>query len=113
MQVDQPNIPEPILVIPADQWETLPIQPSAGYWWRIARRLAWGLLIAFSTLAGLAIASVSDRYFASLTPPVNALVVVLAISMIVVCVIAARPYKKERNLGYTTWPSSKELGNRL
>jgi hypothetical protein len=52
---------------------------------------------------------VAHRYFASLTPAVNALVIVLAFSTIVVCVVAARPYKEERNLGYATWPSSKEL----
>jgi cytochrome bd-type quinol oxidase subunit 2 len=111
MQVNHATSPKPIRVIPPEQWTTLPIQPTAGYWWRIARRLTWALLVAFGALAGVAIASVSDRRFAAFAPPVNMLVAALALATVVVCIVAARPYRRERKLGYTTWPSIKELKN--
>lgn len=111
MQVSHSTSPKPIRVVPPEQWKTLPIQPTAGYWWRIARRLTWATLIAFGTLAGVGIASLSDRRFAAFALPVNSLVAALAVAAIVICVIAARPYRRERKLGYTTWPSIKELKN--
>src|SRR6476619_7366059 len=93
---------EGIRVVRPDQWSALPIQPPAGYWWRMARRL---------TVAVLAVCSVTGA-----RPPGWLLSVALAgiaapaVPVIILCVIAARPYRAERRLGYTTWPSARELG---
>lgn len=113
MQVGSPDSTEPIRVVPPDQWASLPVQPTAGYWWRIARRLSIGMLVALGLLVVMAFASLADRSIAQLVAPVVTAIVVQGSACIVLCIIAARPYRKERRLGYTTWPSSKELGKRF
>lgn len=103
---------KPIRVVPPEQWSTLPVQPTASYWWRIARFFGAGVFVAATILIIMAFASLADRSIALLVPPVLALILVQAFACIVICMIAAVPYRKERRLGYTTWPSSKELDRR-
>lgn len=100
---------EPIRVVPPDQWSTLPVQPTAGYWWRITRRVSIGMLVALGLLIVMAFASLADRSIAQLVPPVVTALLVLCAALVVLSIIAARPYRKERRLGYTTWPSGREL----
>jgi hypothetical protein len=103
---------KPGRVVHPDQWGSLPVQPPAGYWWRMTRRLSVVLLSTVGMLAILAVASVTvARAPAWLVSAVLAMVVLLGVAIIAICVIAARPYRAERRLGYTTWPSGKELGN--
>ncbi len=99
-----------VKVVPPDGWDTLPIQPTAGYWWRIVRRLGIVVLAAMGTLVILAISSITVARPADwLLWAVLALLLAPASAAIVVCIIAARPYNAERRLGYTTWPSAREL----
>jgi len=100
-----------IRVVRPDQWSALPIQPPAGYWWRVTRRLSVAVMSALGVMAVLAVCSVSGARppdwlvsiaFAGIAAP--------AVAVIILCVIAARPYRAERRLGYTTWPSARELG---
>ncbi|GGI00375.1 hypothetical protein GCM10007170_37370 [Arthrobacter liuii] len=101
---------EAIKIAYPHEWDTLPIQPPAGYLWRILRRLSVGLLAALGVMAIIAISSVTiGRPPEWLVSIVLVLIVVPGIAMILICVFAARPYRAERKLGYTTWPSSKEL----
>lgn len=108
MQAGKTDDSVPIRVVPPDQWSTLPVQPTAGYWWRITRRLIVGVFMAMGILIFIAFASLADRSMAQLAPPVLTALVVQGVAGILLC-IAARPYRKERRLGYTTWPSGKEL----
>ena len=112
MQLGKADNSEPIRVVPPDQWSTLPVQPTAGHWWRMTRRLIIGVFVAMGILITLAVASLADRSIAQLVPPVLAALVVQGIIGILLCIMAARPYRKERRLGYTTWPSGKELNQR-
>lgn len=112
MQVGSPDSTEPIRVVPPNQWSTLPVQPTAGYWWRITRCLIIGVFIAMGILIVIAFASLADRSIAQLAPPVVTALVVQCAACVVLSIIAARPYRKERRLGYTTWPSGKELNKR-
>jgi drug/metabolite transporter (DMT)-like permease len=112
MQVGSPDSTEPIRVVPPDQWCTLPVQPTAGYWWRMTRVLIIGVFVAMGILIIMAFASLTDRSIAQLVPPVLTALVVQGVVGILLCIIAARPYRKERRLGSTTWPSGKELNRR-
>lgn len=112
MQAGKTDNSEPIRVVPPDQWTTLPVQPTAGYWWRITRRLIIGVFIAMGILIAIAFSSLADRSIAQLAPPVLTALVVQGVAGILLCIIAARPYRNERRLGYTTWPSAKELNKR-
>lgn len=112
MQVGKTDNSESIRVVPPDQWSTLPVQPTAGYWWRIARRVSIGMLVALGLLIVIAFASLADRSTAQLAPPVLTALLVQCAACVVLCIIAARPYRKERRLGYTTWPSGRELNKR-
>lgn len=102
---------EGVRVVRPDQWSALPIQPPAGYWWRVTRRLSVAVMSALGVMAVLAVCSVSGARppdwlvsiaFAGIAAP--------AVAVIILSVIAARPYRAERRLGYTTWPSARELG---
>lgn len=112
MQVGKAENYEPIRVVLPDQWSTLSVQPTGGYWWRITRRVSIGMLVALGLLIVMAFASLADRSIAQLMPPVLTALVVQCAACVVLCIIAARPYRKERRLGYTTWPSGKELNQR-
>lgn len=112
MPVEKADQSEPIRVVPPDQWPAMPIQPPAGYWWRITRRLIMGVFVAMGILIIVAFASLDDRSIAQLVPPVLTALLVQGVAGILLCIIAARPYRKERRLGYTTWPSGKELNQR-
>lgn len=70
MQIGKAVNPEPIRVVPPDQWLTLPIQPTAGYWWRMTRILIIGVFIAMGLLTIMAFASFADRSIAQLVPPI-------------------------------------------
>lgn len=59
MQTSQDKDSSNLKVVPPDGWDTLPIQPTAGYWWRIVRRLGIVVLAAMGTLVVLAISSVT------------------------------------------------------
>ncbi|MEQ4517774.1 hypothetical protein ABLI39_00170 [Pseudarthrobacter sp. B907] len=99
-----------VRVVRPDQWSALPIQPPAGYWWRLTRRLSVAFLSALGVMASLAICSVTGaRPPEWLISVALAAIVAPAVAVIILCVIAARPYKAERRLGYTTWPSVREL----
>ena len=113
MQIGKAANSGPIRVVPPDEWSTLPVQPAAGYWWRMTRRLIIGVFIAMGILVTVAFASLADRSIAQLVPPVLTALLVQCAAGVVLSIIAARPYRKERRLGYTTWPSGKELNKRL
>jgi hypothetical protein len=112
MQVGKAGQSEPIRVVPPDQWSTLPVQPTAGRWWRITRRVSIGVLVSLGLLVVIAFASLADRSIAQLAPPVLTALLIQCAVCVVLCITAARPYRKERRLGYTTWPSGKELNQR-
>lgn len=112
MQAGKTDNSEPIRVVQPDQWSNLPVQPTAGYWWRVTRRLIIGMFIAMGIFIAIASASLADRSIAQLVPPVLMALVVQGVAGILLCIIAARPYRKERRLGYTAWPSGKELNKR-
>lgn len=77
---------------------------------RIVRRLVLVVLGATGALVILAVSSVTVTRPADwLLWTVLALLLTSAVAAIVVSIIAVRPYNAERRLGYTTWPSEREL----
>jgi len=99
-----------VRVVFAPDWGALPIQPPAGYWWRLLRRLLIVTFAALMVMVGLAFSSVSGTKSPDwLGSVVLALIVVLGMTTKVIGVISARPYRTERRLGYTTWPTEKEM----
>lgn len=110
MQMNQNDGTPKMRVVPPDGWGSLPIQPTAGYWWRIIRLLSIVVLAAMGVLVILAISSVTvAKPSGWLLWTVLALVLAPAAASIVLCITAVRPYRAERRLGYTTWPSEREL----
>ncbi|WP_138769157.1 hypothetical protein [Arthrobacter sp. KBS0702] len=69
------------------------------------------VLSALGVMAVLAICSVTGvRAPGWLISIAFAGIAATGVAVTILCVIAARPYRAERRLGYTTWPSARELG---
>jgi len=68
-----------------------------------------GILAAVGVMVVLVIIVLPNRSLAWILWIPAGFVVLQAIPGVIISVIAARPYRAERRLGYTTWPSEREL----
>ena len=102
----------PQRIVPPDRWPSLPVQPPSGAYRRWTSRVGAMLLgTAPVFVVGAFVADARSPGY-----PVPAWFSVLfgiltleCIVTVVIAVVAIRPYRAERKLGYTTWPSLAEL----
>ncbi|GAA1241285.1 hypothetical protein [Oryzihumus leptocrescens] len=86
------------------EWHDLPIQPPAGQY---RRALRYPIVTAL-----VSVAAIPAGYFIRSdiwTMLWAGILVVAAVIGIAGSAVAYRPYREERKLGYTTWPSAPEL----
>jgi len=95
----------PLRIAPVSEWADLPIQPPAG----IYRR--WLRYPVVATLATTGAIFALGFFWQNETAATVVLVATLAEAAVGIfgAAFAFKPYKSERRLGYTTWPSIAEL----
>lgn len=99
--------------IPRDQWDSLPVQPPVG------RRVAWlaPLLVSFLVTIGLLVLSVfivrPNGAFAWIPLVLLAILVAQGLVVLAICALVAKPYRLERELGYTTWGRGRNADRQM
>lgn len=98
-----------LLIVRRDEWKDLPIQPPAGYFQWLANYVVRALLLSLAIFApGAIIASAQHETPEWIWVLVGIMMLECAVAF-VLAVLAFRPYRAERKLGYTTWPSLAEI----
>jgi membrane protein YdbS with pleckstrin-like domain len=99
-----------IRAVPRERWSQQPIQPTAGSYWLRCKRIIKLVLVMLA--AGVAFAIVTSGIHPKpwwiLWVPLT-FFLLSCLYLVVVGAFALRPYRAERRLGYTTWPSGEEI----
>lgn len=95
----------PVRLVGPEGWAALPVQPPAGAYRRWMR---YPLVCLLGSLPMMFIIGLASPRSAGLRI-VLVLIFAQCAGIFVLSVLAYRPYRRERQLGYTTWPSSAEL----
>lgn len=100
---------ESIRKIPRAEWGSQPIQPTAGSYWLKCNQTIKVILILLAVVVVFAIVgrNTHPRSAWMLWVPLSAFIA-SCISLMIVGSFALGPYRAERRLGYTTWPSRSE-----
>jgi hypothetical protein len=100
-----------IRIVRRDEWKDLPIQPPAGYFQWIANYVVRALLLSLAVFAPGAIIASARHEAPKWIWVVAGIAMLECAAALVLAVLAFRPYRAERKLGYTTWPSVSEIKN--
>lgn len=108
---EEPVISQNVQVIPKTKWKSMPVQPAAGNYRLITSYTTWFLFGTLPFFAVGALASARSTWFPQWLFYASAALVFLELATIGCAAFLSIPkYRAERALGYTTWPSSDELG---
>jgi len=99
-----------VRVVPPTEWARQPVQPSAGSYRGKINRALKAIIIAFvvSLIFAIIGRGIHPTPWLLLWIPMSVFLALCAYA-VAVCAVAYRPYKAERRLGYTTWPSGSEI----
>ncbi len=99
-----------IRVVPREEWAQQPIQPTAGYYWLKCNRIIKTVLVTLAVAVCFAFVGrgIHPTPWWMLWLPLSVFVLT-CVYLMVVGAFALRPYRAERRLGYTTWPSGPEV----
>ncbi|MFK4298445.1 hypothetical protein ABH924_003614 [Arthrobacter sp. GAS37] len=94
-------------IIPRSEWRTLPVQPPSGHWYFVVRPFVIGALVAVGPMALTAYAVGGDLSLRWLVYIPGTLLIAQALFIVIIGLLAIRPYRAEIKLGYTTWPAQQ------
>lgn len=99
-----------IRVVPREQWSQQPIQPTAGSYWLRCNRIIKVVLVMLAGLVAFAIVArgIHPTPWWMVWIPLS-IFVLSCVYLMTISALSLRPYRAERRLGYTTWPSAPEI----
>lgn len=105
MRKDQ-QVPE-LKFVPPEEWDTLPVQPPAGVWFRRVRPLVVSFIVTTAIMVIVAFVLAPQHVIAWLVWIPFAALAAQGVACVAMALLALRPYAAERRLGYTTWPTPR------